>query len=339
VNLAKQKDLDKLKGIGYLGAGPPGKISPDWTHTNCVSYNPELDQLMLCIHNFHEFWIIDHSTTTEEAKGHAGGKGGKGGDILYRWGNPRSYRAGTVKDQQLFAQHNAHWIPKGLPGAGHVLVFNNGSKRGDGSYSSVDEIVLPVDAKGRYERKEGAAYGPEKAIWSYTAPNKSDFYSGFLSGAQRQPNGNTLICSGADGIFFEVTPEKEMVWRYVNPVKGGPGGKGGPGKKGPPDGFDPKKGPPDGFDPKKGPPDGFDPKKGKDGFDFKKGDFQPPFGKGGKGGPGGGGAVFRTYRYGPDYPGLKGKDLAPGMTVEEMLAKEAKNAKDKEAKEGKDDKK
>jgi len=336
--VVKQKDLDKLKGIGYLGGGPPGKISPDWTHINCVSYNAGLDQIMLSVHNFHELWIIDHSTTTEEAKGHTGGKYGKGGDLLYRWGNPRAYRAGTVKEQQLFSQHNTHWIPKGLPGEGHVLVFNNGSKRPGGNYSSVDEIVLPVDADGRYPRKEGAAYGPEKALWSYTAPNKTDFYSTFISGAQRLPNGDTLICSGADGTLFEVTTDKEILWKYVNPVKGGPGGKGGP--KGGLGGFDPKKGPPDGFDPKKGPPDGFDPKKrGPDGFNPKGAGFQPPMGMGGKGGPGGGGSVFRVYRYGPDYPGLAGRDLTPGKTVEEML-KEEKAAKDaKEGQEAKDPKK
>jgi Spy/CpxP family protein refolding chaperone len=179
------------------------------------------------VHGFSEFWIIDHSTTKAEAVGHRGGKSDKGGDLLYRWGNPRAYRAGTKADQKLFAQHNAHWIPKGLPGAGHILVFNNGSGRTDGSYSSVDEIALPVDAQGRYEYKAGVAFGPDKPVWSYTAPEKTDFYSFFISGAQRQPNGDTLICSGANGIVFEVTPEKEIVWQYTNPVKGGMGSPGG----------------------------------------------------------------------------------------------------------------
>ena len=86
-------------------------------HTNAVAYNAELDQIMLSIHAFSEVWIIDHGTTTEEAASHSGGKRGKGGDLLYRWGNPRAYRTGTNVDQRLFAQHNAHWIPEGLPGA------------------------------------------------------------------------------------------------------------------------------------------------------------------------------------------------------------------------------
>ena len=233
--IAATKDgSDKLKSVGYIGANTAGRprASPDWTHFNGVAFNPDLDQLMVSVHAFSELWIIDHSTTTAEAASHAGGRGGQGGDLLYRWGNPSAYRAGKKADQKLFAQHNAHWIAKGLPGEGHVLVFNNGTNRPDGSYSSVDELVLPVDSQGRYARatagdREVWAYEPEQAVWSYTAPTKTDFYSFFISGAQRLANGNTLICSGANGTIFEVTPEKEVVWKYVNPVKGGMGSPGG----------------------------------------------------------------------------------------------------------------
>ena len=233
--MATKAGADKLKSIGYVGAnansGRPQRVNPDWTHFNGVSYNPDLDQIIVSVHSFSEFWILDHGTTRAEAAGHSGGRSGKGGDLLFRWGNPRVYRTGSKADQRLFAQHNAHWIPRGLPGAGHLLVFNNGSGRADGTYSSVDELELPVDAEGHYDRKPGAPYGPAAALWSYTAPKKSDFYSFFISGAQRLANGNTLICSGANGIVFEVTPEKETVWKYTNPVKGGmasPGGFGAP---------------------------------------------------------------------------------------------------------------
>lgn len=237
---AADKDAaSKLKSVGYIGAGGPpgrGRANPDWTHANGVAYNPALDQVMVSIHNFSELWIIDHSTTTAEAAGHTGGRGGKGGDLLYRWGNPRAYRAGTKEDQRLFAQHNAHWIAPGLPGEGHVLVFNNGGNRPDGTYSSVDEIVVPVDAEEpqaglvsgvRYDYQPGKAYGPAESVWSYTAPKKTDFHSFFISGAQRLPNGNTLICSGANGTIFEVTPDKQVVWKYANPIKGGLGSPGG----------------------------------------------------------------------------------------------------------------
>src|SRR5207245_6277174 len=126
---AKNKnDLNTLHSIGYLGspaATGSSTITPDWTHINAVAYNADLDQIMLTVRAFSEFWIIDHSTTSAEAKGHTGGRGGKGGDLLYRWGNPQAYRAGRMEDQRLFAQHDAHWIPRGRLGEGHVMVFNN----------------------------------------------------------------------------------------------------------------------------------------------------------------------------------------------------------------------
>ncbi len=230
---AKPAPKDTGKAVTKGGRSP---TNADWTHFNGVAYNPDLDQVVVSVHAFSEFWIIDHSTTTAEAASHKGGRSGKGGDLLYRWGNPRAYRNGSKLEQRLFNQHNAHWIPHGLPGEGHMLVFNNGSGRPGGDSSSVDEIVLPVDSQGQYARNRRGPYGPSQAAWSYSAPKKSDFYSFFISGAQRLPNGNTLICSGANGTIFEVTPDKQVVWKYANPVMGNPGGPGGPG--GPPGGID-----------------------------------------------------------------------------------------------------
>jgi hypothetical protein len=206
---------------------PPRK-DPDWMHVNAVAYNADLDQIVLSSPHFCEIWIIDHGTTMEEAKGHTGGRWGKGGDLLYRWGNPRAYRNGTKLDQRLFFQHNIQWIAKGLSGQGHLLVFNNGAGRTPEEYSSVDEFAPPTDPDGNYTHAQPGPIGPAEALWSYSAPNKKDFYSWFISGAQRLPNGNTLINSGATGIVFEVTAENEMVWEFANPIKnpasGPPGG-------------------------------------------------------------------------------------------------------------------
>jgi hypothetical protein len=201
---------------------PVVRKNPDWMHVNAVAYNAELDQIVMSSPQFCEIWIIDHGTTTEEAKGHTGGRWGKGGDLLYRWGNPRAYRSGTDFDQRLFFQHNIHWIPKGLHGEGHLLVFNNGGGRKPEEHSSVDEFVPPTDEEGNYIRAKHRPFGPDQPLWSYSAPNKKDFHSWFISGAQRLPNGNTLINSGAVGIVFEVTPEKEIVWKFANPFKNVP---------------------------------------------------------------------------------------------------------------------
>jgi hypothetical protein len=195
-----------------------GKILADWLHVNSIDYNEEFDQIILSSLHFNEIWVIDHSTTSEEAAGHTGGNSGKGGDILYRWGNPQAYRAGSESDQKLFRQHDAQWIEPGLPGEGNILIFNNGGNRPGVDYSSVDEIIPPIDSNGNYFYEPGHSYGPEQPIWSYVAENPTDFYSINLAGAQRLPNGNTLICEGSNGFFFEVTSGKEIVWEYLNQV-------------------------------------------------------------------------------------------------------------------------
>src|SRR5262249_48594099 len=148
------------------------------------------------VHAFSEIWIIDHGTTSAEAARHSGGRRGKGGDLLYRWGNPRTYRGGTAADQRLFFPHSAHWIPPGGPGAGPLLVFNNGARRPKGPFSSVDEVALPESESGDYVRDRDGRFGPREPLWSYSAANPIEFYSMLLSGAQRLPNGNTLICLG-----------------------------------------------------------------------------------------------------------------------------------------------
>jgi len=183
------------------------KAGADWNHINSIDYNADLDQILLSVHGFSEIWIIDHNTTTQEAAGPAG-------DLLYRWGNPRAYDSGSAADQQFFVQHDAQWIANDYPGGGNILVFNNGHQR-NRAYSSVDEIEPPLNDEGRYTLTTGQSYGPDSPTWSYLAENPSDFYADHISGAQRLANGNTLICSGTDGHFFEVTPEGEIVWEYA----------------------------------------------------------------------------------------------------------------------------
>jgi len=205
------KDHPELIDINYGGQ------RNDWLHINSVDYNEEFDQILLSVHNFNEIWIIDHSTTTEEAASHTGGRYDMGGDLLYRWGNPRAYRHGDENDQKFFGQHDARWIEPGNPGEGNILVFNNNKGGRQARYSSVEEIVPPVDENGIYHYITGSAYGPKEQIWVYIAENPLDLYSSTCSSSQRLPNGNTLICSANQGIFYEVTAKKEVIWSYVNP--------------------------------------------------------------------------------------------------------------------------
>ena len=216
-NFGVVADHPELIDINFFDYSEPLGAA-DWHHTNAVDYNEEFDQIVLSPRNLSELWVIDHSTTTEQAAGHTGGTSGAGGDLLYRWGNPQAYRAGDASDQQFFLQHDTQWIEPGLPGEGNILVFNNGNTRPGESYSSIEEIVPPVDGFGNYTLTPGQAYGPKAPTWTYAAANPTDFYSYFISGAQRLPNSNTLIDSGAAGAFFEITPDGTIVWRYVNPV-------------------------------------------------------------------------------------------------------------------------
>lgn len=190
----------------------------DWLHMNAIAYNPALDQVMVSLHNFNEIWIIDHSTTTAEAASHTGGTHNKGGDLLYRWGNPAAYDRGTAADRKLFGQHNARWIEGGLPDPGKIMIFNNGNGRQPANYSSVDIIVPPVDNNGDYSITGSQPYEPANIYWSYADPTPTDFYAMNISGAQRLANGNTLICNGPAGTFFEVDSMGSTVWKYVNPI-------------------------------------------------------------------------------------------------------------------------
>lgn len=184
----------------------------DWMHTNAVAYNAALDQIAISVRRFDEIWIIDHGITREEAKGPKG-------DLLYRWGNPFAYGMGEWKDRPLQGQHNVQWIPEGELGAGNLIVFDNGDR--ERKWSRVVEWWAPRDENGRYPREEGRPWGPAEPDWTYRAAEPESFYSPFISGVQRLPNGNTLVCSGAPGRVFEVTAAGEVVWDWHSPLTKG----------------------------------------------------------------------------------------------------------------------
>jgi hypothetical protein len=206
--VADHPELIDVNGTGQ-------RIPQFWNHVNGIDYNAQLDQVMLSIRGNSELFIIDHQLTTAQAASHTGGRYGKGGDILYRWGNPAQYNRGTAANQQLYQQHHTHWIETNCPGAGNILIFNNGIGRG---YSTINQIVPPVDGAGNYTLATGAAFGPPSPVWTYTATPPTYFYSAEISGAQRLPNGNTLICEGIKGNLFEATAAGQTVWRYLCPV-------------------------------------------------------------------------------------------------------------------------
>jgi hypothetical protein len=93
---------------------------------------------------------------------------------------------------------------------GHYLIFDNGPYRVDHG------ILLPVSA-APFSRVLEVDPETNGIAWSYTDPNRPTFWSPLFSNAQRLPNGNTLINEGVSGRLFEVTPDGDTVWEYVNP--------------------------------------------------------------------------------------------------------------------------
>ena len=179
----------------------------DWNHTNKISYNEKFDQIVISCRHMNEIYVIDHSTTTEEAAGHSGGNYGMGGDILYRWGNPQNYGRGDISDKIFGAQHGILWIPDGYPGEGNFLIYNN-IHQTNPNRSAVLEFENIADENGFYTIGENEPFGPETYSWIYLA----DFFSPTQSGAYRLPNGNTLITVTMEYNFFEVDNTGRVQW-------------------------------------------------------------------------------------------------------------------------------
>ena len=124
-------------------------------------------------------------------------------------------------DLQIIGQHHPHLIPKGLPGAGNLLVFDNGG-------TSVYGFANPAapDGTGGVRRHFSRVLEIDpvtlERVWEYSAKGVESyrFFSHYVSSAQRLPNGNTLITEGADGRLFEVTTAGDIAWEYVSPYFG-----------------------------------------------------------------------------------------------------------------------
>ena len=185
----------------------------DRIHLNSIDYNLALDQILVSAHNINEIWIIDHSTSSAEAASHTGGNSGKGGDFLYRWGNPLAYNRGT--STQFFGQHNAQWIQTGLPYENQIMVFNNGFGRTGGNYSTIEIINPPVDG---FNYTSSLPYLPAAPSWIYNYGNPNNFFAKNISGSQQLSNGNVLFCDGPAGTFKEITESGTTLWEYINPV-------------------------------------------------------------------------------------------------------------------------
>jgi hypothetical protein len=190
--------------------------SADWAHINSMSvlgpnrfydqgdqrFHP--DNIIVDGRQLNIIWIIDK----------------KSGKIVWKVGPDYTATPELRKLGQIIGQHHAHMIPKGLPGAGNIMVFDNGGAGGYGSPNpgSVTGVGNAIRANSRVVEFNPVTL---EVVWQYqpnaAASGNPNFFSHYISSAQRLPNGNTLIDEGADGRIFEATTEHEIVWEYVSP--------------------------------------------------------------------------------------------------------------------------
>ena len=307
------QDVDPVKsnfvGTGKTVADHPGRINinlpgrplkRDWLHCNSMDYNAESGHVVINSVQG-ELYVVDHDGTfvAGDAKASIAKAASKAGDFLYRFGDPARYAQGdpprvlenwesaTSGHKQMGGAHDVHWIRPGLPGAGHLLVLNNGQYLFQCTpQSSAMEINPFLDANerdsGKYVNPPDAGYRREtydkdthntprqiskQVIWSYRSVNSHSFFSHIGSSTQRLPNGSTFICSDTEGHFFEVTADGQLAWEYINPVT-------------------------------------------REGAVKALGDVLPMVN-----------SVFRAYRYSADHPAFTGRDLTPKGTITERAAK------------------
>ncbi len=206
--------------IDHVGEGPRKldiqrtmtAFAADWSHVNAVTYDAYRDEVLVSARSFSEVWIVDHSTTEEEAASDRGGRHGFGGDLVYRWGNPEAYGAGTKSNQHLYVQHDVRVIPEGWTGAGDLTVFNNGPIPPRGT-SAVTQWTPPRDRDGFYVLTDDQ-FGPASPSWEASPAMTPTFLSGFMSGAQRLEDGTTLVVEALQARVTFLDAEGDVLYSY-----------------------------------------------------------------------------------------------------------------------------
>jgi hypothetical protein len=187
--------------------------SVDWLHINSATYVGPNRWFDAGDQRFHPDHVIVSSRQANIVAIVS-----RDGKIAWRMGPDYRESDALRAIGQVIGQHHPHIIPKGLPGAGNLMVFDNGGAAGYGPASPGSPNGVNTVGRGSSRVIEIDPVTMKK-MWEYSvAGNESyRFFSHYVSSAQRLPNGNTLITEGADGRLFEVTTAGEIVWEYVSP--------------------------------------------------------------------------------------------------------------------------
>jgi len=195
----------------------------DWFHINCVStlgpnkwydagderFHP--DNLIMDGREVNIMFIVSKET----------------GKIVWKLGPNFDENEKTRAIGQIIGQHHCHMIPRGLPGEGNILLFDNGGFAGYGIAGGVAPTGH-LAFRRHYSRVLEIDPAAMEIVWHYPKSNPDpddlmglagmgDFISTLTSSAQRLPNGNTMIVEGLGARMIEVTPEYEIVWEYLSP--------------------------------------------------------------------------------------------------------------------------
>ena len=193
----------------------------DWFHQNSACYvgaNKWFDQgdrrfhpdnIIITSRHTGILAIVDHDT----------------GEIVWRTGP--YYRDGDDKKVGwIIGPHHGHIIPRGLPGEGNFMVYDNGGYSGYGPPNDMAPDGI-MNMRRNYSRVIEFNPITKDIVWEYSPASlkisEQQFgykeFSPFISSAQRLPNGNTMITEGSNGRIFEVTRDLEVVWEYISPYR------------------------------------------------------------------------------------------------------------------------
>ena len=217
------QDIDPSKDNFGIIAETPRKVDlnygnitdRDWGHLNGVDFNETRNEILLSSRNFDEVWIIDHSTTTQEAATDIGGDSNLGGQLLYRFGNVSTYQDTTVQISFLDGQHDAEFKFSTNDSLSCIQLFNNNNQSFDPS--EFVEFVPKLDSAGNYAL-ENNRFDIIGAPVVFESSGDRNFNSPIMSSVQTLSNGNLLINAGRSSNFVEFDSLGNEVWRYVGPV-------------------------------------------------------------------------------------------------------------------------
>lgn len=211
------QDYDSTKPAYGVIANHPEKVDfnfdkwdyPCWVHFNSLDYNAELNQIMVSSRVFGEIWIINHDTEQGiESKS----------DLLFRYGNPATYGKGTEKDLTLFYQHDARWVKCGTKFDDAFMVFNNGTSRPVGEYSTIETILPEKNSSTSYTINSKGRYSYSNLYTYNDSNNKGNFFSRRVSSVDLLKNGHMRVCIGTEGRFIEIDENENIVWQYICPI-------------------------------------------------------------------------------------------------------------------------